>query len=36
VSKAGEKVCEDMVFIYISLCLQKNMHLTAVTGKAGL
>ena len=34
--EAGEEACEDMVFIYVSLCLRKNMHLTAVTGKAGL
>jgi hypothetical protein len=34
--EAGEEACEDMVFIYVSLCLRKNMHLTAVTDKAGL
>ena len=34
--EAGEEACEDIVFIYVSLCLRKNMHLTAVTGKAGL
>jgi hypothetical protein len=36
VGEAGEEACEDMVFIYVSLCLRKNMYLTAVTGKAGL
>jgi len=34
--EAGEEACEDMVFIYVSLCLRKNMYLTAVTGKADL
>jgi len=34
--EAGEEACEDIVFIYVSLCLQKNMHSTAVTGKADL
>ena len=32
----GVEACEDMVFIYVSLYLRKNMYLTAVTGKAGL
>ena len=35
-SEAGEEACEDMVYIYVSLCLRKNMYLTAVTGKADL
>ena len=35
-SEAGEEACEDMVFIYVSLCLRKNMHSTAVTDKADL
>jgi len=34
--EAGEEACEDMVFIYVSLCLRKNMYLTAITDKAGL
>ncbi len=36
VGETGEEAYEDMVFIYMSLCLRKNIYLTAVTGKAGL
>ena len=32
----GIEAYEDIVFIYVSLCLRKNMYLTAVIGKAGL
>ena len=31
----NEEAYKDMVFIYIGLCLRKNIHLIAVTGKAG-